>query len=699
MGANQPIPIPQGKSNGKQDAEIRPPACAAPATVNASPPSGPRRQPDTGRSGWAEPQTKALTRLLNDVRGRTPKPETIMRNRTPPVPGRWPALWMFAFVSPVLAQTDTPVPSLDPVIVTATRSPERLENTIGDNSVVDRAKIDRMPDGTLAEILGAQRGITFVNRGGPQTLSTINLRGTGSAQSLVLVDGMRVNSPTNGLPVLNAIPLNAIERIEIVRGASSSLYGADAIGGVINVITRKPGKDAFSAYASAGVGTYASSEYTAGLSGSQNGWSYSLYSGYGQSAGFSATNADSGPNTFNSDNDSYYRSNLGGQLGYEWRAGQTISVQTLQSRVNAGYDSFYVGTPAFNDRSVQTLSNTILNSTNQIGERWQSNLSVSFLQEKNQSRNDASGAGQGYFQSRQNQYQWLNTLTVSTSQTLTVGYERLEQSAQGFAYGEPVDFAPDAVYTNALLAAYSGRWGIHHVQASVRNDSNSQYGNFTTGSVAYAIDVTPQWRASVAANTAFRAPTFNELYYPFYGNPNLSPERSRNLEAGLRYLHSSGEISITGFYNRITDLIVSRAPLFVPTNVDTATIRGVSLAMEQVIGVNTSLNAGLDLLSPYNSTTGTLLPFIAQRVLRLGGTHKIADLMLSADWYLTSGRVDGANNRLGGYGLLNLGVTYSVNRHIDLQMRWNNVLGKNYTLAQGYNTPGSNVFFNIAIHR
>jgi len=622
----------------------------------------------------------------------------------------WLGALAFVFAAPTAAQTVSPnippntasrtVPStvsLNPIIVTATRSPERLENTIGDNSVVERAQIDQRPDATLTEILGAQRGITFVNRGGPQTLSTINVRGTSSTQSLVLIDGMRINSPTNGLPVLNAIPSNAIERIEIVRGASSSLYGADAIGGVINIITRKPGAESFSAYTTAGVGTYATSEYTAGFSGNKQGWSYSLYGGYGQSAGFTATNPEVGANTHNPDKDSFYRSNIGGQLAYEWNKGQTLSLQTLQSRVNAGYDAFYFTPPAYNDRSIQTLNNTIFNSTNRINDVWQSSLSGSWLTEKNESRNDSMGGGKGYFQSRQNQYQWINTLTLTPNQTVTVGYERLEQSAEGFAFGSPVNFDVKSVYTNAVLATYSGRWGIHHVQASVRNDDNSQYGNFATGSLAYAIDFAKGWRASAGANTAFRAPTFNELYYPNYGNPNLSPERSRNLELGLRYAHDSGEINVTGFYNRITDLIVSQAPFFIPANIDQATIRGLSVSIEQSIGRNTTVTGGFDFLSPYNNSTGDLLPFNAQRVLRLGGTHRLSELLLSADWYLTSSRVDGGRNTLGGYGLLNFGATYSVNKNIDLQVRWNNVLGKNYTLARGYNTPGSNVFFNVTV--
>ncbi len=582
--------------------------------------------------------------------------------------------------------------ALSPVIVTATRNPEPLDSTIGDNSVISQQIIAQSPQTSFAELLSREHGITFVNYGGPQTLTTINMRGTNSKQTLVLIDGMRVNSPTNGLPVLNAIPLSAIERVEIVRGASSSLYGADAIGGVINVITRQASDQPLKLEVNAGVGTYATSKYNASLSGSQNGWSYNLYGGYTQSKGFNATNGDY-PFAAAPDSDSYYESNLGGSLGYSWQQGQSLSIQTLQSRVNAGYDTF---DRDFNDRGIQTLSSTTVTSRNQINDVWLSTFSASFMREKNQTQNNPLGANEGYFESRQQQYLWLNRLELSANHFLTVGAERLNQSVQGFSYGSTVNYDTTQLHTNSVMASYNGQWGIHSLQASVRNDQNSQYGNFTTGSLGYAIDLTSKWRASVSANTAFRAPTFNELYYPGFSNPNLAPERSRNVEFGLRYQHKTGELGVTGFYNRISDLIVSQAPTYIPQNIDTATIKGLSFQATQKLGSNTSINASYDLLSPYNSNTNELLPFNAQRVLKMAATHRVGAVALSGNWFVTSSRRDGAYT-LGGYGLLNLSGSYEVNKNLSFQVQWNNVLGKNYTLVRGFNTPGSNVFFNIKL--
>lgn len=605
------------------------------------------------------------------------------------IPRRTAVAVVCAISTPAFAQNSITSPTeLDPIIVTATRSPEPLEATIGDNSVVTRETLDKTPDSSFAEVLSRQHGITYIDRGGPQSVSAINVRGTNSKQSLILIDGMRVNSPTNGLPVLNAIPLNAIERIEIVRGAASSIYGADAIGGVINVITRQAGDRPLQFEANAGVGTYATSKYSASLSGSQSGWTYSLFGGYGQSNGYNATNGDY-PFAISPDSDSYYESDYGGQLGYTWAQGQTLSVQTLQSRVNGGTDTTDLD---FNDRGIQTLGNTIVTSRNQINERWLSTLSASFMTEKNETRNDPLAGGNGYFRSKQQQYQWLNRFELTDTQSLTVGAERLNQTVDAFSYGEPLNFDNDSLFTNSVMAIYTGQWGIHQVQASVRNDRNSQYGNFTTGSLGYAIDITKQWQANISANTGFRAPTFIDLYYPGgFGNPDLQPERSRNLELGLNYRHGKGEIGLVGFYNKITDLIVPGKPT---KNVDTAVIKGLTLTATQEIGQHTIINASYDLLSPYNTTDSEILPFNAQRVFRLSGTHQMGEFAVNADWYLTSSRKDGTYT-LGGYGLFNLGASYTLNKHLEFQVQWNNVFDKNYTLVRGYNTPGSNVFFNV----
>ena len=609
----------------------------------------------------------------------------------------------------------TPVPKLATIVVTPTRAPEPLSQTLGDNSVISRETLETLPNGTLSEALSRAHSIESVNLGGPQTVSTINIRGTNSNQSLILIDGVRVNNATNGLPPLNAIPLNSIERIEIVRGTSSSLYGADAIGGVVNIITRSETDRPFSAYANAGIGTYASTQYDAGFSGAKDGWSYSLFGGYGQSGGFNATTAS---NYYqNPDSDSYYRSNLGGSLGYTWKPGQTLSFQTYQSKVNGSYD---MGAPFFGDRGIQTLSNNILTSRNVISSFWTSTLRASLSTDTYKTVNvDASQNfyntpdGKQFFKTNQSQYVWQNDLTFSPTQIVSLAFERLDQQVDGSLVDNispgVVNYQQTSRFTNSLLAIYRGTWGPQSVQASVRNDDSSQFGNVTTGSLSYGLSLTPRWKASIGANTGFRAPNFNELYWPvtpsFLGNPTLIPERSQNIEAGLKYTTDNTQLGLTLYRNNIDNLILNEPTIpgnvfsaYTPMNIDQALITGITLTGSQKIGRNTLVKGSFDWSNPRNATTGELLPQRAQRVFKMAVDQSLGRARLSGEFFVTSQRQDAlTSDTLGGYSLMNIVGSYPLTENTEVQVRWNNVFGKQYTLVQGYATPGSNVFVNLAM--
>lgn len=216
-------------------------------------------------------------------------------------------------------------------MVTPARSAEPLSETLGDNSVIDRTELDTIPNATLAEAPGRQHSIEFVNYGGPQTVSTINMRGTNSNQSLVLIDGLRVNNATNGLPSINAIPLNSVERIEIVRGTGASLYGADAIGGVINISLRAPSRTSrFRRSPTPGSApTPPHNTMQASRARRMDGTTASM-AATARARGFNASNRSN--YYYNPDPDSYYRSNLGGQLGYTWKPGQTLDLSRHSSR-------------------------------------------------------------------------------------------------------------------------------------------------------------------------------------------------------------------------------------------------------------------------------------------------------------------------------------------------------------------------------
>jgi vitamin B12 transporter len=393
-------------------------------------------------------------------------------------------------------------------------------------------------------------------------------------------------------------------------------------------------------------------------------------------------------------------------------------VQSYQSSVNSGYDA---GTPYFNDRGVQTLSTNMLTSKNVISAFWTSTLRAGFTTERYQTINASSDLvpsnpadGKQHFDTRQNQYLWQNDFKFSPTQVVSLGYERLEQSVDGtlsngdYPQASFVNYQQTARSTNSLFGIYRGTWGAQSVQASVRNDNNSQYGNFLTGSLVYGLSLTPQWRATVGANTGFRAPNFNELYWPvtpFYaGNPLLQPEKSRNIELGLKYSTDQNQLSLVAYRNEITNLIVNQPVLpgdiyspYAPINVGQALIQGVSLFGSHRLNASTQVRGSLNWLDPRNVETGALLPQRAQQVAKLALDQTIANARLTAEWYASSERKDTmSGGTLGGYSLLNLMGSYPLSSSADLQVRWNNVFGKQYTLIQGYSNLGSNVFVNVA---
>ncbi len=609
---------------------------------------------------------------------------------------------LLACQAPVLAQSPAQPASLEPVTVIGSRSPQTMDKVLGDVSIIDRSAIERAGHSSLAELLSGSHGVENLSYGGPQGPTSIFLRGSNSNQTLVLVDGLRINTATSGGSALNAIALNDIERIEILRGAAGSLYGADAVGGVVNIITRQGADRPLAASASVGFGSRGTSRVNASVAGSTESWRYAVNAGYGQSDGFNSTRPDA--YGYNPDQDSYYQRNLSGTVGHTWRKGHEVALQAYHSTINGGYDN---GEPPFNDRGVQRVEGYSLTSRDQITDFWHSTLRAGTTRDRNRNENAPAALNPGNpedgvstFITRQNQYGWQNDFQLRENQRFTLAFERLEQRVSGDLSDWPnstfVNYDVTERNTNSVTGIYTGDFGRHHLQASLRNDHDSQYGGETTGGAAYGFDITERIRATVSGSTAFRAPTFNELYYPTDdfgggGNPNLKPEKAHNLEAGLRYLNGGSELGVTVYRNRITNLING----WPAENVGRAVLEGASFTAGHRFG-DTGLRASLDLQNPHDAATGDLLAFRAKRIFRLAADHRIGKTQLGADWYLTSERYDSfTRERLGGYGLLDLSASYDISAETQVQVRWNNVFDKSYTLVPGYATAGSSVFVSL----
>lgn len=595
----------------------------------------------------------------------------------------------FAIASPC-AFADTANP--ETVVVTASRTPQRAEDVIADVTVIGRDEITRSGLGSVADVLRRQRGIEIVRNGGAGTNTSVYLRGSNANQVVVLIDGVRVGSSTTGSASWNAIPLSSIDHIEIVYGPLSSLYGADAIGGVVQIFTRKSeGQPAF--VASGGGGTYGSNQYDASVSGSTRGSSggehsvsYALSGAHEESNGFNATRPGVG-SSYNRDDDGYTRNSFNGRVAWQLAPGHEIGAQLLKSRLNAQYDN---GSAAYDAHNLQELESYSVFANDRILPWWHSTAQASRSNDKSGSFT-ASGISQ--INTRQDEYTWQNTFDVGpdTLQVL-VGHRKEDVLSSSSAA------LTRARVTNSVAASYDMRRGSHLVDVSVRND-HSVYGSKTTGAAGYGYEFSKDLRATASFGTSFRAPTFNELYYPGYGLPTNKPEQGKNAEVGLRWQVAGTELKANYYHNRLTDMIVNVTPCpgavtgSCAYNVNRATLEGLTLEADRRFGY-LDLRASADFQDPRDDTTGKRLARRAKRHATLAADYTVGPVAVGAEVQGAGDRFDDAanRNRLGGYGLVNLYTSWHVSPDWSLLLRVENVGDKHYELARNYRTAGQTWF-------
>jgi vitamin B12 transporter len=582
-------------------------------------------------------------------------------------------------------------PALDPVVVTASRTAQPLLELLADVTVIDADEIARAGVSSLAELLQRQPGVEIVQNGGPAAVSGVFLRGANRGQTLVLVDGLRVGSSSAGSTTLEAIPLDQIERIEVLRGPASSLYGADAIGGVIQVFTRRGGKD-LSGSVGAGYGTYNTAAATAGIRGSAGPLAFAVQAGGTRSDGFNAI-VDPRNFGYNDDRDGYESRNVSASLDLPWADGQSLAASYLRNRLNAQYD----GGPGFDERTITVVETWRVASGNRLAPWWTSTLSAGDGVDDSRSQ---TAFGDFSFDTTQRQYTWQNDFTLpGEAGALTLGVERREERLATEAA-----FAVTARDTDAAFGVWRARLGDQALQANLRRDDSSQYGGRTTGAIAWGWRVSPNWRVTAGYGTAFKAPTFNDLYYPGFSNPDLVPETSANVEAAVYATATWDGVRVDaraiGYRNQVKRLIVFGCDADFncrPENVDQATLEGVTLGLDATFTAGTTVTASLDLASPEDDRTGLLLPRRAREHGALAIAHPFGPVRVGLEFIASGRRFDDPANRipLAGYGIVNLTAEWTVQRGITLFARADNVLDRDYELAAGYATGGARVYAGL----
>ena len=620
--------------------------------------------------------------------------------------------------------------SLDPVLVTANRTPVSASNVLADYDYIGPEEITQAGQTSLVDLLQRQRGVEITNgMGGGGYGSSVYLRGTSNEQSLVLIDGVRTDSGISGGPPWESIPLPLIDHIEIIFGPQSSLYGADAIGGVVQIFT-KNGDGPAKVSVSSGYGSYGTSVSDASIYGSTEGEQkirYSLGVSETLSTGFN-TIASNNPFGLTSMKTGYVQNGVTGKLSQEWSKGQVVGFQMLQSRLNSQMPGFNATDSGWmsGSPSIQQAQNAIsqtgvysVYSKNQITDQWKSNLQASISNNSNQLYQPENANSTTYnpvTNTKQNIYNWQNDVAIG-SDLLQLLAERRTQSIVSNQINWYTTYLPENFSqtrnTNSVAGSYQLKRGDNLANASIRNDSITGYGPQTTGAISYGYFFTKEWRANINYGTGFKAPSFTDLYYPGYGNPNLKAEYSKNTEVGLHYDASMYEAHIVAYTNTISNLIqaspsgYSGCPinqLSCAVNVGLARITGVSFGGAAYLG-NFKIKGSVDQQNPENVTNDTLLLKRARTFGNASVEYSYQKFIAGLGGTFSGQRQDGSNSDpsmgtvyngvMGGYSIFNLYSSYELERDWTVFARWNNVLNKQYQLTYGYNPMGSNIFAGV----
>jgi vitamin B12 transporter len=594
-------------------------------------------------------------------------------------------------------------------VTTPLRVPEEEKNIIADTTVITSDEIKRAGLSSLPQLLQQQPGIEVTNTGGPGKVSSINIRGTSSTHSIILIDGLRVGSSTAGTTAIQDIPLSQIERIEIVRGPVSSLYGQDGIGGVIQIFTKK-GKKGFHPYVSAGYGRYQTKEMAAGVSAGNDSTSFALNLAGMNTDAFSAyvPNDNAAANTRNLDDDTYRNRSITSNLTHQFNDKVKIDFQYYLSTGRNMYDNSSANLDAtylnYKDKTKQEAYSTKLSG--KINDNWESSLKIGKGTDlnSNQQKWDAGAVVAGMvnkYETSQYQLAWQNNINFDYG-SLVLLYDYLKEEIDTTS----TSYSKDDRDNNGFVIAYNTKYEKHTLQTSLREDINSQYDNETTGSIGYAYQINNQWKVSSSFGTAFVAPSFNYLYNGSSANPDLKPETSENIEASLKYSDNSTSVSFTAYQNTIDDFIISNPDTgYTPLNLNKAKIQGMTFAADHFLG-NFQIKGSVTTESPNNEDTDKDLPL---RANLYGSTHLnyyVQDWIFGVEQIGSGSRYNDADNtvKIGGYIVTNLVTNYVFNEKFTVNVRLDNALDKDYALVYAgdpsstgyaYQTPGRSLSANI----
>lgn len=611
---------------------------------------------------------------------------------------------------PVLAQSQAQG-TLDEVVVTATRVAVPVTDVIADVSIIDRQELELAGQSSLKDVLAFQPGIQISSNGGYRSTTGVFLRGANSSQAIVLIDGVRVGSATSGSVAFENMPLDRIERIEILRGAASALYGPDAVGGVIQIFTREP-EDGFHATASVGAGSDGQRQAGASIRGRSGVIGYSLGLSKEKASGISVTNNPLAEG-YNLDQDSFQVTSVDAKLTAQLSQDHALTLGVMRSEMEYQFDgdALSAGMPDplhLTRLTTDAWTRPVLNLVSlkwdaQWTPFWSSSLAVSNSDDESVSdylrASDGALNASSIFKTHHTQATWQNNISFGQD-VLTALLETRSEKVNS-----STDFTVKKRDVDSAMLSYALNKPNWNALAVVRHDENSQFGGFDNWSLSGGYKLTQNLRTVASIGTSFQAPTFNQLYYPrteiypgyFYGgNAALTPQENRGGEVGLKYQQGSLSAGAVVYYNEVRGFIDPT------TNIQNSltVLRGVTLNLQNQVG-DTRYAVSYDYADPRVQASNTPLVRVAQNVLNFNVHHRLGAVTVFGEMKLSSDREDSTldysgREVLAGYGLLNAGFNWKINKDLSLLARINNLTDTNYMLVNGYVMPGRNLFVSLS---
>ena len=599
-----------------------------------------------------------------------------------------PPLSLFCLISVGFSVQAEQTEKLPKLIVTATRTDQSIDHLSAASTVFTRHDIERLQLQSVPELLKQATGVDVTESGGPGKAASVYIRGTGSGHVLVLIDGVRIGSVTLGSSPFSSLPIDQIERVEIVRGSQSSLYGSDAIGGVIQIFTRKGqytdnNKPTLSI--EAGGGSYDTAHVSGNVSGKYKQLGYAVGVSHITTSGFNASSSTSQ----DADRDGYKNTSFNIRTDYKINNDYSVEAFFLRSQGENEFDNNFGS-----DRNDFVIQNIGLSGYMQFSDNWLSTLRLG------ESRDQSRQPDGDFFNTRRRMVSLSNKIKLNSNHQIIIGSDFRNdhiESHQSYAETDRYDIGG--------FAEYYGRWfDLIDFNASVRGDEDEQFGSHITGNSGFRIGLENSG-IDVVANfsSGYKAPTFNDLYWPDgsfgVGNPYLKPEESTTFEVGLEGQHDWGNWVIRAYHTNIENLI-NWEPItpgsfkYQPKNVNKAQIDGIEGEIStQLYGWNITLNGNA--LSPKDRVSNQRLSDRAQLQLGVDISKEIFDhLNIGSSLNVSGDRLDGTTKSHGAI-VWDIRAAYQINNSWSIKGKLKNLLNDQYQTNKGFNTADRNFFVSV----